>query len=161
MRDTYSRMSPRYIPPEQRAEICRLLAEKWDTGESTLEEIAQELGVSSGTVGRENYVRVGGMDGMPAALERRKSAMGKRAYTWTDKKPGPKPGSPNAGRPKEEGPDSRRDRIVRMKAEGKSVQEMAAAEGVTRQAIYSLLKTISDDVGNVQDKSLSKDKDLS
>ena len=154
-------MSPRYIPPEQRELIRRVLEEKWDTGEATFEEIAIQLGVSSGTVGRENYVRVGGAEGMEAALERRKAAMGKRAYVWTSKKPGPKPGSPNAGRPKEEGPDSRRARLLQMKAEGKSAADMAKAEGITRSAVYALLKTLTDENDSIQEKSLSKDKDLS
>ena len=131
-------MSPRYIPPEQRALICQLLAEKWDTGEATLEEIAQELGVSSGTVGRENYVRVGGADGMDAALARRKAAMASGGTR------GPKPGAPNAGPPFQAGPDSRRARVIAMKERGDNITEIAAAEGISRQAVYKLLKPIPD-----------------
>lgn len=122
-------MSPRYIPPEQRELIRRLLAEKWDTGEATLDEIAQQLGVSLGTVGRENYVRCNGAAGMDEAIARRKAAMAKlEPKPYTGAKRGPKPGSPrhpnsiSPGRPRLELPE---ERIHALSDAGKSLREIA------------------------------------
>ena len=133
---TDATMSPLYIPPRMREEICRLLAERWETGEMTLQEIATEVGVSYSTVNRENYGRVTGAAGMDAALARRKAAIASGGAR------GPKPGAPNAGPPFQAGPDSRRARVLAMKEQGDSISDIAATEGISRQAVYKLLKPI-------------------